>query len=101
MKTSPTSWNRLVTAARLAPADQRDETAPHGFATRVSALAMSAGEPTFATLFARFSLRSLGVCGLLMVLGVTLNLSSVVNAFESDSSVTLNDPVAEWLNASS
>jgi hypothetical protein len=101
MKNHPSPWNRLVAGARLAPADARDAAAPHGFATRVCALAFAGAEPTFSALFARFSLRALGVCGLLMMLGVTFNLGSVLNAFETDSVVTLSDPVAEWLNAAS
>lgn len=101
MKNHTSPWTRLVTAARLAPADARDAAAPSGFATRVSALAFAAvKEPSFSTLFARFSMRSLGVCGLLMVLGVTLNLGSVLNAFENDT-VVMNDPVSEWLDAAS
>jgi hypothetical protein len=102
MKNSPTPWTRLVAAARLAPADGRETVAPAGFATRVSALALAAGEPAFSALFARFSLRALGVCGLVMVLGVTLNLGSVLNAFESPplETTTLDDPVSEWLDAS-
>lgn len=99
MKTHTTPWSRLVTAARLAPADARDASAPLGFATRVSALAF-APEPTFSTLFARYAPRALGVCALLMILGVTLNLGSVLSAFEGES-VAVNDPVAEWLNAAS
>lgn len=102
MKHSSPPWTRLVAAARLAPADGRETAAPAGFATRVSAVAMAAREPTFSALFARFSLRALGVCGLVMVLGVTLNLGSVLNAFESPSleTTTLEDPVSEWLDAS-
>jgi len=100
MKTHSSPWTRLAAGARLAPTDVRDASAPLGFATRVSALGLARIEPTFSALFARFSLRSLGVCGLLMVLGVTLNFSSVLNAFEADASITLNDPVAEWLSAS-
>ena len=100
MKPHPPPWTRLVAAARLIPADQRDASAPLGFATRVSALGLAGIEPTFSALFARLSLRALGVCGLLMVLGVTLNLGSVLNAFETDS-VAVNDPVAEWFSAAS
>jgi hypothetical protein len=100
MKNHNTHWTRLVAAARQAPADARDASAPSGFATRVSALAFSRSEPSFGLLFARFAPRALGVCGLLMVLGVTLNLGSVLNAFQGDT-VTLNDPVADWLGASS
>jgi hypothetical protein len=101
MKTHSSPWNRLVAAARLAPADERDASAPFGFATRVSALGLARVEPTFSALFARISLRALGVCAVLMVLGVTLNLNSVLNAYEAESSLTLNDPVGEWLGASS
>jgi len=102
MKHFNSPWTRLVAAARLAPADKRAACAPAGFATRVSALAAGANEPTFAALFARCSLRALGVCGLVMVLGVTLNLGSVLNAFEAPAvdAITLNDPVSEWLDAS-
>jgi hypothetical protein len=100
MKNHTTPWNRLVAAARQAPADERAVVAPSGFATRVSALAFSSAEPTFGMLFARFAPRALGVCGLLMVLGVTLNLGSVLTAFQGDT-VALNDPVSDWLGASS
>ena len=101
MKNHSSPWSRLVAAARQAPADSRDESAPLGFATRVSALGLAGVEPTFSALFARLSLRALGVCAVLMVLGVTLNLNSVLNAYEAESSLTLNDPVGEWLGASS
>jgi len=100
MKITSSPWNRLVAAARLAPADERDASAPLGFATRVSALGLAGIEPTFSALFARLSLRALGVCALLMVVGVTVNLTSVLNAFEPDT-VAVNDPVAEWLGAAS
>ena len=98
MNNHTTPWLRLVAVARQAPADSRDATAPAGFSTRVTARAFSAVEPSFAELFARFAPRALGVCGLLMVLCVSLNLGSVLNAFQGDP-VTLNDPVAEWLDA--
>lgn len=100
MKPHSSPWDRLVAAARQAPVDHRETSAPAGFATRVSALGLANVEPTFSALFARFSLRALGVCGLLMVLGVSLNLGTVLNAFEPDAMVA-NDPVAEWLDAAS
>jgi len=101
MKSPSSPWSRLVAVARLAPADERDASAPLGFATRVGALGLAAMEPTFSALFDRLSLRALGVCGLLMVLGVTLNLGSVLKAFETETGIALNDPVAEWLGAAS
>jgi hypothetical protein len=102
MKNQYTPWSRLVAVARHTPADTRDASAPAGFSTRVSALAFASVEPTFSALFARFSMRALGVCGLVMVLGVTLNLGSVLNAFEAPApdAATINDPVSEWLDAS-
>jgi uncharacterized SAM-binding protein YcdF (DUF218 family) len=100
MKPHPTPWDRLVAVARLAPYEERAAAAPFGFATRVGALGLARMEPPFSVLFGRFALRSLGVCGLLMVVGVTLNLRSVVNAVEAEPSIILNDPVAEWLGAS-
>lgn len=100
MNTHFKPWTRLTAAARRAPADPRDAGAPSGFATRVVALAFAGREPTFSALFARFSLRAVGVCALLMVAGVALNFSSALNAFQPDL-VTANDPVAEWIDASS
>ncbi len=101
MKPHLSPWTRLVAAARLASVeDRRDVTAPNGFATRVAALGLAGMEPTFSALFARLSLRALGVCALLMVVGVALNFGPVLNAVETES-VAVSDPVAEWLNAAS
>lgn len=100
MNTNHAPWDRLAAAARRAPADTRDASAPAGFATRVSALAFASVEPTFSALFARFSMRALGVCALLMVAGVALNLGTALKAFESEP-VAINDPVTEWFDASS
>ena len=102
MNKHTTSWARLLTAARQAPADSRHTSAPAGFATRVSALAFACPEPSFATLFARFAPRALGACALVMVLGVTLNIGAVLQAFEPDTTATsITDPVAEWLGDAS
>lgn len=100
MKNHPKPWPQLLKAARQAPADPRDTAAPLGFAVRVSALAFARPAPSFATLFTRFAPRALSVCGLLMLLGVTLNIGTVLRAMEPDTMV-INDPVAEWLAASS
>lgn len=68
-------WNRLVDAARTAPAkDERDESAPVGFATRIAARAMT--EPRRASsLFELFSWRALGVAGLLALVCVLADVS--------------------------
>jgi hypothetical protein len=93
-------WLRLLKAARQSPVDPRDTAAPLGFAARVSALAFANPAPSFATLFTRFAPRALGACGLLMMLGVSLNIGTVLRAIESEATI-INDPVAEWLDASS
>lgn len=100
MKTRTTIWDRLVVAARMAPVETRDVSAPAGFATRVAALGLARVEPTFEALFARFALRALGACAAVMVLGVALNFGPVLNAVENEA-VAVSDPVAEWLNAAS
>lgn len=100
MNNSLSPWSRIVAGARLAPADTRDASAPHGFATRVAALAFAQVEPTFAVLFARFSWRALAVCGLIMTIGIATSFTPVVRAFETES-VSVADPVAEWLGAAS
>ena len=100
MKNINSLWPRLLKAARQAPHDSRDTTAPLGFAARVSALAFAKPAPSFATLFTCFAPRALGACGVLMILGVTLNIGTVLRAIEHEPT-TINDPVAEWLDASS
>jgi hypothetical protein len=61
-------WSRLVAAARRAPRNTRDESAPYGFATRVAAQAM-AGRGHFldASLLSRYGLRALGISCVLAV----------------------------------
>ncbi len=100
MKPPPSPWPRLMAAARQAPADSRDTAAPLGFAARVCAHAFAQPAPDFATLFTRFAPRALGACGLLMMLGVTLNIGTVLRAIEPEATL-INDPVAEWLDAAS
>jgi hypothetical protein len=98
-------WQRLAAAARRANED-RDTAAPYGFATRVAAQSM-AQEPTNASLFARFSLRALGIACLLMVTAFAANYSLITAApVTEDDSGTLSgalsdDPVAEVLDITS
>ena len=63
MKQTPPEWQRLVAAARRR-IDDREVSAPYGFATRVAALALAAERPV-ASLFERFSLRAMSVAALL------------------------------------
>jgi len=68
-------WSRLTAAVREVR-DERDATAPYGFATRVAALAM-AQEPRISSLFERFALRALGVASLLALGSVALNYNAI------------------------
>ncbi len=97
MNNHPEAWQRLVAAARQAPADSRDASAPYGFAARVAALAMAqpAERPWFA-LFDRVSLRAVGVAGMIAVASVAANLAPVLQAFEEDV-YAAQDPVVEVL----
>ncbi len=95
-------WFRLVQAARLAPADARDEAAPHGFSTRVAALAFATANPSLSAMLARLSWRALTVAALVMVVSVAANFKPLVATFSQDRDTTaaLSDPVGDWLNLS-
>ena len=68
-------WSRLAAAARDAR-DDRDVSAPYGFATRVAALAL-AQEGRVASLFERFAFRAVGVASLLALFSVVLNYEAL------------------------
>jgi hypothetical protein len=68
-------WARLLAAARTWR-DERDNSAPAGFATRVSALALAVDRPV-AALFEHFALRALGLACLLAILSVAVNYREV------------------------
>lgn len=73
-------WSRLLAAARLAP-DDRDTSAPYGFATRAVALALALrSERSMASLLERFSLRAVGVAALLALLSIALNYQHVTKS---------------------
>lgn len=65
------SWMRLAAAARTVR-DDRESSAPYGFATRVAALAF-AQEARMASLAERFAFRALGVASLLAVFSIAMN----------------------------
>lgn len=94
----PPSWQRLVAAARRAPAAApADEAAPYGFATRVAALAFAVEAPLPALFSRRLWLRALGASCLIALAAVALNLSAITTALadESTAPVPTDDPVAE------
>jgi hypothetical protein len=100
MNTQNSLWFRLVKAARLAPADVRDEAAPAGFSTCVVALAFASAETSFSTMLARLSWRALTVAGLVMAVSVAANFKPLLSSLDGDADTALNDPVGEWLNLS-
>jgi hypothetical protein len=69
-------WARLTAAARQVR-DDRDTTAPYGFATRIAALAYSQQRKA-ASLFDAFALRALGIAALLAIFSVAMNYNDIV-----------------------
>ena len=97
MNRNEQAWQRLAAAARRAPADDRDLSAPYGFATRVAALAMSAERPSNAAPARRLWLRAAGIACLFAVAAVAANYSAIASAFDEEPAIVGNgdDPVAE------
>lgn len=76
------AWQKLIASARLAR-DDRNTTAPYGFATRVAARAMA--EPRFSPgLIERFSWRAVIAALLLALGGVATNYASWIPAANDD-----------------
>jgi hypothetical protein len=98
MKDFDSRWQRLVAAARQAPAAD-EGTAPYGFATRVAAQAMNEAPSLMVAVFARFSVRALCLACLLTLTGVAANYLAFGGP--SDDEQNLIDPVSEvFTNAS-
>ena len=91
-------WSRLVTAARGAT-DDRDAAAPYGFSTRVAALAL-AGPGSRTPLLERWSLRALGVAGLLAAVSIASNLPALISTMQNEAT-GLDDPVGEIVDLAS
>jgi len=84
MNSNNPSWDKLIAAARRAR-DDRPETAPYGFATRVAALAMAGEARASGTLFELWSWRALAVAGMFAAVSVAANYTSrTSNTFEDD-----------------
>ena len=98
MKDFESTWQRLVVAARQAPA--ADEVpAPYGFATRVAARAMAKPPPDTMAVFGRFSVRALFVACLLTLMGAAANYLAFAGT--EDDEQNLNDPVSEVFTSTS
>jgi hypothetical protein len=98
MNPTDSPWPRLTAAARRAT-DPRDPTAPYGFATRVAALAFLP-ERLAVSLLERFSLRALALAGVLVVVSLASNYSTLISAFQ-DNGAGMDDPVAELVELAS
>jgi len=91
-------WQRLVAAVRRTR-DDRDVTAPYGFATRIAALALTAERPVISVL-ERLSLRALGIATLLAVLSVTAHFTLPSSPTAEEDELSVDDPVAVLLDVS-
>jgi len=83
MNTPDPRWERLAAAARKVR-DERDTTAPYGFATRVTSRAFAAAEQPFSALLFRFSWRALGIAALVALVSVAINYSAISTARSSN-----------------
>ena len=70
-------WQKLIVAARQAPADSADA-APYGFATRIAAQAAALPAAPWVSL-ERFALRALGLAALCSVAAVAFNFSTLTS----------------------
>ncbi len=104
MSTNPPEWSRLVSLARRAPRETRDEAAPYGFATRVAALALGGRAPWMdASLFSRYGLRALGVSCVLAAACAAATFKPVITAIENEAAALSETPeeVVDTIDAGS
>lgn len=92
------SWQRLVAAAR-AHGDERDETAPYGFAVRVASRASGLPRGSSWGLLEKFALRGLIAACTLTLAAVALGYTAWTAA-EHDEEVASTDIVGEILDLS-
>lgn len=89
------AWLRLTAAARRAP-DERDASAPYGFATRVAALGFGApAAPIPRALLEKFALRGLFAACTLSVAAAAFGYSAFSS--EQETEVATGDTVTEVL----
>lgn len=77
------SWEKLVALARRAR-DERPETAPYGFSTRVAALAMAGEGRLSASLFERWSWRAVAIAGMFAAVSVAASYTSSPSAADDE-----------------
>ncbi len=96
----PNAWNKLVQHAQSAEPvaeDERDVSAPVGFATRVVALAREqATTASLTALLERRGWHALGMAGTIAVMSVVINLPAVADSIEQEV-LEADDPItALW-----
>ncbi len=92
---TPQPWDRLAAAARRAPADSREASAPYGFATRVAARAFALPLPSAQSLLERLALRGLVVTSVLGLAAVGYGYTTLTSEQETD--LLTSDIVTEVL----
>jgi hypothetical protein len=85
-------WTRLTAAARQSP-DDRDSSAPYGFATRIAALAL-AQERRVSAVFERFAFRAIAISCLLALGSVAVNYPAVRTLAASPVAAAADDETA-------
>ena len=88
-------WQRLVAVARNAESSL-DDSAPYGFATRVSAMAFAQVRPQ-TSLFELFAPRALGIACLLMLASLAVNYSTLTSGSDLDTSMMEGQPAVAIL----
>lgn len=88
-------WDQLAAAARRAPADAREPSAPFGFATRVAAQAFGVPPPSMQALLEKFALRGLFVAGVLGLAAAGYGYTALTA--EPEAELLASDVVAEVL----
>ena len=83
MNPENSSWNKLVAVARNAR-DDRPETAPYGFATRVVAQAMSGHILSGGNLFERWSWRAVAIASMFAAVSVAANYTALTSSVDDD-----------------
>ena len=98
MNPQPDAWQRLVAAARRAPAPD-DAAAPYGFAARVAAQAMTR-EPARAWAATGLALSAMSLACLLAVGTMAANYSSIAGLFRDDApaAAAADDPVGQVID---
>jgi hypothetical protein len=93
MSTNPPEWSRLIAAARRASKEERDASAPYGFATRVAARAVTTKTPLReASMLSCYGLRALGISCLLAVACVAATYRPIMTAIEDEAALLSETP---------